>query len=158
MEMTPEMIIEIRNEVFGDKEWPFLKERLYALYKKAMELAPSSEKEVILSEIKELEMMQRRDTVKVLCFYDDITLDDIIGDYSKTAFLLAKKHKEKAYTSLLAKYMKKAFIDMIESNDYNKVISSSRNKKIISESLLDFNYASGYSEMMSLRLSAEISA
>ena len=49
MEMTPEMIIEIRNEVFGDKEWPFLKERLYALYKKAMELAPSSEKEVILS-------------------------------------------------------------------------------------------------------------
>lgn len=152
MEMTQEMIIEIQNEVFGDKEWPYLKERLCMLYKKAMELVAISEEVSVLTEIKELEKLQRRDTVKVLRFYGNITPEDIIGDYSKTAFLLAKKRKEKGCTSLLAEYMRKVFLDIVSSPDFSKVITFPKYKKIISESILDYNYASGGSETMSLRL------
>lgn len=152
MEMTNEIIIEIRNEVFGKKEWQFLEKRLRMLYEKALKMVPPNEERTVIAEIKELEIVQRRDTVKVLKFYNDITSGDIIGDYSKTAYLLAKKRKEKGSTSLLADYMKKVFFDMISSSDFSEVTNSSRFSRIISESLLDYNYASGRSDVISFRL------
>ena len=158
MKMTPEMIAKIQNEVFGNKEWPFLSERLRMLYEKALELVSPEEEDAVLAEIKELERSQRRDIVRILNLYENITPENMISDYSKSAYLLAKKHLDSGCSSLLAQYMHKVFFDMIRSPDFNKITESPRYRKIISESLLDYNYAAGKSEIMSFRLGTEASS
>lgn len=154
MDLTHMIMNEIREQAFRVPETPMLEIRFKLLYEKALEKADPSEEQEIVKEIIDFERAERLSTWKVLSYYENVRPADILTNNSKAAFFLANKRYETGIPSALAKYMSAAFSEWTEDEGTKEFLNDIRYRRVLSETILDFNYASGASETMSLRLHA----
>lgn len=108
--------------------------------------------ESLVDEITSFEISQQYLTLTSLESFQNISPETALLIFSSTAFSLAVEHlKGKPHVSV-AGFLKESFDALIDDNAIISEAVLSSNRLLISETLLDFNFSSGESEMMSLRL------
>lgn len=148
-----EKINQIMQQVLLDNseiDGELYKKRLNLLYSVILEEVDANRNvydgEGIIEQIKLFELGQLYFTETNLTQYKEITPTVAFEVFSNTAFSLAVEHlKGKNYLGL-SEMLSTVFQSLINTTEIEL------DKMAISESLLDFNFASGNSEVMSLRL------
>ncbi len=108
--------------------------------------------ESLVDEITNFETSQQYVTLASLENFQNISPETALSIFSSTAFGLAVEHlKGKPHVSVSG-FLKESFNALIDDNAIISEAILSSNRLLISETLLDFNFANGESEMMSLRL------
>lgn len=108
--------------------------------------------ELLIDEITSFESSQQYVTLTSLETFQNIYPETALSIFSSTAFGLAVEHlKGKPHVSI-SRFLKESFEALIADNTImsKELLASSR--MLISETILDFNFANGNSEIMSLRL------
>lgn len=160
MGMTNSQIVErISHSVLEDdyEEYGQLYNiRLNFLYSLMIEevsdTSTPDELEALIDEIISYESSQQYVSIISLDSFQNMSPEIAISVFSSVAFGLAVEHlKGKTHVSVSG-FLKESFNALIDDNAIISESVLSSNRLLISETLLDFNFASGESEMMSLRL------
>lgn len=108
--------------------------------------------EALIDEIISYESSQQYVSITSLDNFQNMSPENAISVFSSAAFGLAVEHlKGKPHLSV-AGFLKESFEALIEDTSIVSEALLSANRLLVSETLLDLNFANGESEMMSLRL------
>ncbi len=142
---------EIILEVFPNEDVSNYAVRFEILYHVLFEKALEEEIVSLKKEIIECEQLYAENTRLESYQYSNPTEDMIINMYSGVAYTLASKRRRTGDASLCAKYLFDIFSTLLES-DLLSYKAKQINKLLISESLVDFKYATGKTDSMSFRV------
>lgn len=143
-ENTARLVLEDEYDEYGE----LYKKRLQFLYGLILEECG----EEIIDEINSFEISQRSVATLLLSGFESVTPDFALSVFSSASFGLAVEHLKGNAHTLLAEQMNKEYKALIEDREIISQEAVDRNASIISETLLDFMYAEGEAQIMSLRL------
>ena len=162
-ELFCEMIEKIAYDVLEndyDEYHEMYVKRLQFLYtlilEEVKESASNDELEILLEEITDYEKSQKYMVITSLDRYETISAEVALKIYSSTGFGLAIESVKGKDYQMLAGFLRETFYALIEDTDIIGEKLRSTYRILISETLLDFNYASGEFEITSLRLKKQI--
>ncbi|MCM1507920.1 MAG: hypothetical protein NC177_12430 [Ruminococcus flavefaciens] len=150
------IINKIIREFFPNCNYELAQMRLIMLYGKAIEKAGSGRLSSLFNEIHEYEKINCRKTIVSLSCRNKITAYDIAADFSNIAFYLAENRYTNGRTSVLAVYLYEVYSEFIKNNDIINFMKNANNLKSISDTIVDFLYAAGKSDMISCRLNTTV--
>ena len=145
------IISEIINTVFPNEDNTLYRVRFEVLYSVLFETANTAHFEQLKNEIVQCEKIYAENTRLEKLSYENVTPDTVLKMYAGIAYALATLRLETKTNFILAHYMDLIFSEFL-NNNYLSKSSKEQFKLLISEALLDFNYASGNSENMSFRI------
>lgn len=145
------VINEIINTVFPNEDNTLYGVRFEVLYTVLFETANKAHIEQLKNEIVQCEKIYAENTRLEKLSFENVTPDIVLKMYAGIAYTLAILKLETKSNFILAHYLDLIFTEFL-NNNYLSKSSEEQFKFLISEALLDFNYASGNSENMSFRL------
>ena len=150
---TEEYIERLNNDVFHEKKSKNTYKRLELLYKSLFDRVDDSELETIYNEVLICEEEIKKHMGEEMPDFDNPTPRMIFGEYSGLAYTAAILHIETKKVFLFASYQNDILIEMVKSPIFTKVYRNDVVLRIIiSETLLDYNYAAGRSNTISTRI------
>lgn len=146
-----EIIQEILSEVFPGENTTLYSPRLEMLYGMVFQMAKPEEYPRLKAEIVECERHYADNTRMEATSYKNMTPEMAMRMFIGLAFVLAKTRWHTGQTLLCAGYLADVFSGLLDS-----ITVSPQLKRIycrgISDALVDYNYASGFSDNISFRL------
>lgn len=150
MDTIESILVKAADEIFNDMHSDNVMSRLRMLYSGALATAASDEIDDAVSDIIRYETDNILSTQMILDSYDAPTVQRTLSDFSAAAMYFARDRGESGKKHILTKLMQKDFLSFV--NVHKKEIESINGFKIVSETLLDLNYAAGDSDNLSIRL------
>ena len=147
--MNEKIFVDIYNKIFSKEDYEVCMKYLSTMYNPILRLVEQSDKSEILNEIIEFENENYKKISnnfdEEMKKYNNAKPEKVISFYSTLAFTLAifKKNNNKNY--LLGEYCKKAFNEILNDKNYADTIKN--NRKLVSETILDFSFAAGGNNM-----------
>ena len=145
------IIEEIMSEVFPGDYTSAYKARFDLLYELVFEVADPGQHEQLKAEIIACEKDYADNTRQRYAEYANMSAQLIIETYSGVAFWMAEKRYMEKRPFIAARYMKMVFMQLIEDPYMKETVKGSMARKV-SETIMDFNFASGATDNMSFRL------
>ena len=140
---------KIYNRVYSKEDYELCMNYLNASYYQIFVSSNSTERDKITDEIIQFEIENYKELAdsftEEIKEYQNPSIEKIIYLYSKLAFTLASFRIKYKKEYLLAKYCQNA-LDIILNDKKNAEVCE-KNAKIISETLIDFSYATGGNNM-----------
>lgn len=146
------MAAKIKKKAFPGCQNVLLEKRLYHLYHRVLELIPENRQNTAIKEIIDFEKKHADYTLWDLNRYQNVNERVLLYDFSEISMFLAIQAAKSKKASDLAKGFNVVYHELISTEQTNTVIKESDYYHIVSETILDFNYASGNFDIMSLRL------
>jgi len=147
------IIQEILAEVFPGEETASYAPRMEMLYGMVFDLAKPAEHPRLKGEIVACEHFFARNTRLEAKDHDAMTPEMAVRMFSGIAFRLAEVRFQTGKTQLCAVYLEKVFSGLLDSGLVSKQVQETC-RMDISDALVDYNYAAGFSENLSFRLHA----
>lgn len=144
----------VRENAFSNCNVPLLEVRFLVLYQTIFGLVSDEQIPQLIEEIVKFEKTNRRSTLRSISRYENIRATTILEDYSKIALFLAIEASQKKESTLLAKLLFRVYQEILKVKDADIAIQENQLHSVVSETILDFSYASGDFECISLRLHA----
>lgn len=146
-----EIIQEILTEVFpGENTAPYAP-RLEMLYGMVFQMAKPEEYPRLKSEIVECERHYADNTRLEAEKYSAMTPEMAVRMFAGLAFVLAKTRYRTGQTLLCAGHLSDIFTGLLNSGMVPRQVEQD-NRRRISDALVDYNYASGFSDNLSFRM------
>lgn len=143
-------IDEILMGLFPGEDVSPYKPRLQLLYKVLFEIADPGDKETLKREVAFIEGAYVEEMRLGREYYQNVTPLMLLETYSGVAYAMAKTRWETKEHLLCAKYLREIYLEII-SNPYFEKLKKGSNARMVSDTIMDFAYASGKTENMSFR-------
>lgn len=150
MNQIEDILGQIGEEAFGCIPSEQIMIRLRSLYGYALKCAEPEKLPEVTAEIIGYESENSLSTMLILDEYNLPAPERILSDFSSAAMFFAQSRAESGKTYALAGYMLKGL--MFFADNHEKQIAASGGFGTVSETIVDFNYASGNSDNLSFRL------
>lgn len=145
------IIEDITSAVFPEEDAKRYITRFEVLYDVVFQIAEDTHITQLRDEIITCEKTYAKNTMLEDITPDKITSVWLLETYSGIAYTLATFKLKNKSDLILARYLNLIYLQLLESEYLSSDIKL-KFKRLISEALLDFNYACGNSENMSLRI------
>lgn len=149
-------IEDIKNAVFPQETALQLDIRLKLLYDRVLESVTEQDEQALFEEIIELEMSEARRTKRMLRMYDEITPGVILVSFSAVSYYLALQRARTGRISVLADYEADFYQKILSNESMKTETENPEQAMLISETLMDFQYARGATENTSMRIHASL--
>lgn len=150
MNNIEDILVQIGTKAFDGMTSEQIMIRLRSLYGYALKCAEPEKLPEATAEIIGYESENSLSTMLILGDYNSPAPERILSDFSSAAMFFAQSRAESGKTCALAGYMLKGLMFFVDNNE--KQIAASGGFGTVSETILDFNYASGNSNNLSIRL------
>lgn len=147
-----QMIQEILTEVFPGENTDLYAPRLEMLYGMVLQMAKPEELRQLKIEILTCERYYADNTRLEAAGYKNMTPEMAVKMFIGLAFMLAKTRWHTGQTLLCAGYLGDVFSGLLDSGMVSPQLKQNY-RRGISDALVDYNFASGFSDDMSFRLS-----
>ncbi len=142
----------IINDVYAADKSDELVTRLNILYNVLFEILVEQDAEQVYSEIISFEKKVAEDELRFISNYGRLTPELILSTYSTLSFETALMRRRSGNDIKLAEYEQKIYSQLLDMTQIiNEEVKKSK-ARLISETLMDFAYASGRTDNMSFRL------
>lgn len=142
---------EIALEIFLKEDFARIEPRFDILYRVLFETVDQNDLDVVKKEVIECEKDCAENTLLECQHYQVPTYDLVINIYSELAHMLALKRFRENKTFVCAGYLDEIFSALLNSGLISQNLLDKK-RVLISETGLDFQYAAGKTENMSLRI------
>ncbi len=149
MELSVKTII---NEVYSGDESQGISTRLNILYGVLFDILKQEDKQQVYSEIIAYEKTVSEDLYMYVSEYESLTPDLILSTFSALSFECARMRLNGEKSVKLAEYEQMIYSQLLGVASVISEDTRKRKASLISETLMDFAYASGKTDNMSLRL------
>ncbi len=150
MDKINDLLKKIELEAFEGINSPNIQIRLRSLYEYALQCVEPDKLDVVIADIIEYEKEMSLITLSFLNAYSVLTVKQTLSDFSSVAIHFAQSRGKCGVSHLVASYMLKGFLDFVDCNEQE--IESIDGLDVVSETILDFNYASANSQNLSFRM------
>ncbi len=150
--MCEKSVNDILRDVFPNEISSNYITRLTILYRVLLDVVKHEDVERIYNEIIRCENMIKDNTVRSIEEFKDPTDVSLIQAYSELAFACAIVKYNTGNDMLIADYQGEIFEELCKNEDIVSKETRSSMAKVISETILDFKYASGSIENTSFRM------
>lgn len=147
---------EFALEIFSKEDFSRIKPRFEILYRVLFETITQTEQETVRYEVAEFEKECAENTLIESERYQVPSYELVLDMYSELAYNLALKRFKNKNIFVCARYLDEIFSSLLSSGLIPQKLLDEK-RVLISESGIDFQYAAGKTENMSLRLYHTIS-
>ncbi len=150
MKTVDEILNQVEAEAFDGITSDSIKIRLRTMYERVLQSAKPEDIDAVVTDIVEYENESSLSTLKKLNKYLNLTVETTLSDYSRASMYFALNRAETGRKHPVAAYLIETFNSFVDENEQE--IKALDELLLVSDILLDFNYASGNSDVMSLRV------
>lgn len=150
MDKINDLLKKIELEAFEGINSSNIRIRLRSLYEYTLQCVEPDRLDVVIADIIEYEKEMALSTLRLLNAYSALTVKQTLSDFSTAAIHFAQSRGNYGISHPAASYMLKGFIDFVDRNEQE--IEAIDGLGVVSETILDFNYASANSQNLSFRM------
>ncbi len=150
MKTVDDILKQVEADAFEGITSDNITTRLRTLYERAFQCAKPDVLEAVIADIVEYEKEKSLSTLKSLNKYKSPTVETLLSDYSKISMYFALSRGESGKKHPAAACLIESFMAFVDNNEQE--IKALGGNRLVSDILLDFNYSSGNSDMLSSRV------